>query len=277
VATARELLQQELTRRAAQDQLDQGAIREDIGEQEAIANIDPSFRQSLGTQAAFVDELTGSNLAPSIRRDDPESVQDSLRNAFKARQSTPKQNLLGFLQTQLGQERADQNSIDDLAIARLKGSGKAELSGEGRKRLGSTRLALNALDDMEAALDKGNSILPEFITGPTGDNLLTEARRRFVEGFGRGQSGAAIGDAERANFAKMAPRFSDSPEIREMKFRSLRSELENRVRELGADPRNLNNSPSPEQPQSSGFGGDGSFDPSSATDEELMAIIKGGK
>lgn len=251
----KELLTAEIKKRQAQDQQDTGKIRGMLNQSDKAAMVDPQFRQDLTPIAAYVDQLTGSKLARTVEA--PESSEDAFRRALQTRVQAPKAKFLESLQMGMNQE----NTEAKMQAARLKaGKGKA-LSGEDRKRLGSARVAKQALADVEEALSKGSSILPEFMTGASGDNYFTEASRRFAEGFGRMQSGGAINADENVRFLRLLPRFQDSPEIRERKLSRLREEINARVGELDGSPMQT------AQPTQ-----DGSFDMQSLSDAQLAKM-----
>jgi hypothetical protein len=99
------------------------------------------------------------------------------------------------------------------------------LTAEQQGKADNVRMAATAVEDMATALDAGEDTFKVF-----GDNNFTEARRRFQESLGRLQSGGAIGKDEEARFADMAPKWNDSPEMRQRKLQKLRDELSQRAK-----------------------------------------------
>lgn len=122
-------------------------------------------------------------------------------------------------------------------MARLKGNNgdkPKELNGEQLKRLDNAKMALKAIHGMREALGEGESTFSIL-----GDNNFTIWERNFSEAIGRMQSGGAINKDEEARFVKMAPKFWDSPEIREKKLKELEAEMADRISTLGRDPSNV--------------------------------------
>jgi hypothetical protein len=76
------------------EQSDQEGIRGMLKQSDAAVQIDPVHRTDLTAGASFVDQLTGSNLARTVKA--PENVQDSLRKAIQQRNQTRGS---GFLDT----------------------------------------------------------------------------------------------------------------------------------------------------------------------------------
>ena len=145
--------------------------------------------------------------------EEPESTQDALRKALAYRMNMPQQSTSGLPAAIAGLEKAE-----------AKSKGTKKMSGEQMKRFGSARMAAQALSDIESALEGKSTILPEFMTMGTGDTDFTEAARRFAEGFGRMQSGAAITADEETRFKRLLPRIQDSPEMRAKKVAVLKED-----------------------------------------------------
>jgi len=157
---------------------------------------------------------------------------DSVDAIFKAREEADK--LRVKQEIEKDKIAAQREKLADKKKPKSTRERLSKLSGESRKRLESGQLALSGLDDMEKALEDGVQI----VSGSTfnrnlPDNEFTEARSRFVEGFSRMQSGAALTAAEVARFESMAPKFSDSPKIRQRKLDNMRKELQRRVTSTG--------------------------------------------
>lgn len=127
---------------------------------------------------------------------------------------------LGFKQQQV-EEKKKPKTFEE----RLQG-----LSAESRKRFESATLALDSIGAAEKAIEAGASLV-----SPIGSNEFTIARDRFVEGFGRLQTGAAISQSEEERFASMFPKITDSKPIREKKLKDLKREIGARVRGMGFD------------------------------------------
>lgn len=244
----------ELQRRQSEGQTDRDKLRQMVSQQEDIAKIDPSNRINLQPTMNFYDQMNpGSNISRGY--EPQESSLQALRKALNYRQQLPKDDPIQALK-----------ALTSLEMADNKANAPSKMSGETMKRLGSARVAAQALKDVEDALGEGSSILPEFMTGATGDTKFTEASRRFAEGFGRMQSGAAITSDEEVRFKRLLPRFQDSPEIRQMKLQRLKEEIGARMSEMGGS--NVMNQINSQQAPS-----DGSVDFSTMSDEQLKKII----
>jgi hypothetical protein len=254
MATAREMLIQELQRRQQPAQYNQDKLQNMVADQEKIAMMDPSYRVDLNPTVGMVN----LGLAPQDRiaqQEAPESTLQALRKALNYRQQLPKDDPVALLK-----------SLASLEASDAKATQTPKLSGEDRKRLGSARFALGGIQDIRAALGAGDSIRPEMATGVMGDNAFTEARRRAVEGIGRMQSGGAINAEESKRFMELMPRYFDSAEIREKKLQVLENEIQTRMSELGV---NNYSQPSVNQQPSD----PNTFDPGSMSDEDLDAMI----
>jgi hypothetical protein len=86
---------------------------------------------------------------------------------------------------------------------------------EGKKRYDLAAQYLKAVGDMKTALAGDVNTFSVI-----GDNPYTEASRRAAEYFGRLQSGGAINKEEEKKFNKMAPGFTDSSDIQQLKLKN---------------------------------------------------------
>lgn len=102
---------------------------------------------------------------------------------------------------------------------------------EQQKIISNSAMALNGVLGMGNALKKGTNTFSLI-----GDNDFTNARRSFVEGIGRLQSGGLIGKEEAENYEAMAPKATDSAKQQQDKLRALEAELKSRLELAGADP-----------------------------------------
>lgn len=105
---------------------------------------------------------------------------------------------------------------------------------ETKKRYDSTVLALKGLTDMKEVVRKNKSRLARISL--VGDNEYTTARRLFVEGLARAQTGAAMTQREVEIFESFAPRVTDREDIVELKLKQLEFMLNSRVRGFGISP-----------------------------------------
>lgn len=123
----------------------------------------------------------------------------------------------------------DRKFSRDLLLAEIAARGKkaesAKMSGEQMKRLDYTKMAFRALQDAASAYDEGVNTFSLI-----GDNKFTEASRRFQEGLGRLQTGAAISKDEETRFRGMLPSWTDSEEVAKLKFQKVEEELSSILR-----------------------------------------------
>lgn len=101
---------------------------------------------------------------------------------------------------------------------------------ETKKALGYIATVNSGLDKYLQMTKDGNSIPlidpdTSIVGGMVSDTPLTILTRQMAENYGRLQSGGAINKEEEARFMKMLPRYNDKPEIRQMKLKTLRDEL----------------------------------------------------
>lgn len=107
----------------------------------------------------------------------------------------------------------------------------AKLPTESRQRLDNSRMGLQAVIGMGKALEGGQNTF-----SLVGDNDFTQQRALFEEALGRMQSGGAIGKGEEARFKAMAPKLTDTPEMRQKKITELQQEMITRMQTLGFKP-----------------------------------------
>ena len=258
----KEILKQEFLKRQASRAGQDSKMENLLQKNERLVNLPVEDRQDIRPITSFIDNEFCGNTTSTVRA--PETTEEALRKALHARLQAPKQDALGPLKLMMDAD------MKERALAAKAAGGTKDMSMEKLKRLGSARMAYNALNDVEQALSKGSSVLPEFLTGPTGDNEFSEAARNFVEGFGRMQSGGAITADEDKRFARLLPRFQDDPEMRAKKLSRLKEEVRLRIQELGGDL------PQGDYSQSSGdsLGGDpDSIDMSQLSDEQLAKLV----
>jgi hypothetical protein len=91
---------------------------------------------------------------------------------------------------------------------------------EVKKRLEDTKSALDAVILMKQALTKGENTF-----SLVGENPFTLAQNKFIESYGRRQSGGAIGEEERKAFKARTPVSTDSKEMQKKKLDQLEAEL----------------------------------------------------
>jgi hypothetical protein len=102
------------------------------------------------------------------------------------------------------------------------------LNASDRARFDNIKMASKAVQDMGEALGAGQSTYSLI-----GDNDFTIAQREFAEALGRMQSGGAISKDEESRFASMAPKFTDSAEVKQSKLLRLQDEMKSRLGTLG--------------------------------------------
>lgn len=135
---------------------------------------------------------------------------------------------IGIKQDKLNQDMA-------LAQMSLTGPGKKkELSAAASMDLGKIQSAQAALEEMQAAMDAGENKFSII-----GENPYTAAQKRFVEAFGRLQSGGAISEKEFELFKDLTPSSLDEEAIVKQKMESLRSDLAQRYENLTGEPSQL--------------------------------------
>lgn len=127
-------------------------------------------------------------------------------------------------------ERARRDAQDrDYAFKREQVDAKAAeakanpkpLGSEQQKRKDDAQAAADAVDGMEKALVTDNQNTFSIV----GDNDYTMNEKRFVEFFGRLQSGGAIGVEEAKAFKKLLPGVGDSKEMQKNKLADMKSRL----------------------------------------------------
>lgn len=107
-------------------------------------------------------------------------------------------------------------------------------SAEEKKRFDGIVMGYKAVDDMTNALAEGANTF-----SVVGDNDFTFARTRWEEAIGRLQSGGAINNDEAARFRKLAPTWTDSPEMQAKKLNTIKSEMISRAGTMGFDESKL--------------------------------------
>lgn len=102
-------------------------------------------------------------------------------------------------------------------------------------RLDNVKVALESVQGMAGALlgDKENTF------SLIGDNNFTRNSNLFEEVLGRMQSGGAITDGEKRNFAKLRPTATDSPKMQRDKLVELQRIMSGRLQTLGFTPEDL--------------------------------------
>lgn len=109
-----------------------------------------------------------------------------------------------------------------------------KLSQDERQLLNNSAMAYKALFDLEDAIKRK---VPKVTA--LGDNDYTFAANRFSEGLGRMQSGGAIGIDEEKKFLKLIPGSFDSEETANKKIKTMKTDLEARLRSIGYDPKTI--------------------------------------
>lgn len=97
---------------------------------------------------------------------------------------------------------------------------------EVKKRIEDTKSALDAVVLMRQALEKGENTF-----SLVGENPYTLAQNKFIESYGRRQSGGAIGEEERKAFKGRTPISTDSREMQKKKLDQLEAELSQTLEE----------------------------------------------
>jgi hypothetical protein len=118
-------------------------------------------------------------------------------------------------------------------MARMKGTGTAQkpLGTEQQKIVSNSAMSLSGIQGMRDALSRGSNTF-----SIVGDNDFTNARKAFVEGFGRLQSGGVIGKDEIETYESMAPKVTDTPKQQQDKLRNLEAEIRSRIELAGMNP-----------------------------------------
>ena len=104
------------------------------------------------------------------------------------------------------------------------------LNSADKKRINDAQGAYEGIKDMAAALNNG-----DFTFSPIGDNNFTNARSRFIESFGRLQSGGAISADEVENFKNLVPKSTDSREMQQLKLNKLEEQVSRVMSQLGQE------------------------------------------
>lgn len=178
---------------------------------------------------ALADNLTGSKFSQTLPQQ--QTTQDKLGKLLALRQQQEQQKLGGLGKLAQMQDQADARSAQQrfqekmyglkLAQAAQKNMAGAprKLGGEDIKTVSSIDFLLNDLDKLKRGLKEGQSLKMDIMGYPIfGDNDASAAHRSAIEWFARPQSGAAIGDEERKNFANMISSLTDSDEMRFQKI-----------------------------------------------------------
>lgn len=158
-------------------------------------------------------------------------MKDKLGQLLQLKQQQENQKLggLGKLAQMQGQQeaseaqRAFQEKMYGLKVAQAAQKNMAgaprKLGGEDIKTVSSIDFLLNDLDKLKGALKKGEGLKMDIMGYPIfGDNDASAAHRGALEWFARPQSGAAIGEEERKNFANIISSLTDSDEMRFQKI-----------------------------------------------------------
>lgn len=121
--------------------------------------------------------------------------------------------------------------IEDKKFAKTTEGRLQKLGGEQKQRLDNAKLGMISVQGMSDALNNGDNTFSLI-----GDNDFTQQRTLFEEALGRMQSGGAINKEEEKRFKGMAPKFTDSKEMRAKKLAQLQDEMESRIGTLGFKP-----------------------------------------
>ena len=109
-----------------------------------------------------------------------------------------------------------------------------KLSQDERQLLNNSAMAYKALFDLEDAIKRK---VPKVTVA--GDNDYTFAANRFGEGLGRMQSGGAIGTEEEKKFLKLIPGVFDTEDTANKKIKTMKTDLEARLKSIGYDPKTI--------------------------------------
>ena len=109
-----------------------------------------------------------------------------------------------------------------------------KLSQDERQLLNNSAMAYKALFDLEDAIKRK---VPKVTAA--GDNDYTFAANRFGEGLGRMQSGGAIGTEEEKKFLKLIPGVFDTEDTANKKIKTMKTDLEARLKSIGYDPKTI--------------------------------------
>lgn len=210
----------------------------------------PSQGASMAPTISLIDNLTGSNLASGLPKE--ESMKDKLGQLLQMKQAQQAQKMSGLGQLAKMQNEGEQNSMErafkekmyGLQLAEAKAKASKTAMGAPRKHGSEDIKAMSNIDAMmrdipklKAALQSGQKIVPEiFGVQLGGDNDASAARKRIKEFFGRNQSGGAIGDQEAKDFYEIISSVTDSDEMKYKKLDDLHSDMQNRRNALYYGP-----------------------------------------
>lgn len=210
-------------------------------------NKDETVGELTRKKGLAVSDLENQSKIRKFQNEKDPSSQESLLAQRLAKQMDPKGNYEGISAQQINdrlpsvqkiyeiqskkEEKAEDRAFKSqlIGMKSAESAGKAkELSGDKMKRADDATFALSAIKDMTKALSAGDNTFSLI-----GDNNFTEARNRFVEGFGRLESGGAINSDEVKNFKQMIPTKTDSSEMQRKKLKNMATQMTLILNRLG--------------------------------------------